>query len=132
MIFRVPWIREKETSKILKEKFQISSKDCHCSECSDIIFKGDKYQYVALVNDTKDFVIFKTCLTCASLRKKFDARFGYLFDDVWSFVISESNEKRLTDMVEEELNFNEQIKLSDICFEKNWEEIRRDALWGTY
>lgn len=133
MIFNfVPWVREKETIKFLKKKFSIAAKEHGCCECDDTIFPGDKYQYSVGLEEG-NFLTFKTCEACAGLRTKFDARYMYLFDDVWKIIENlDTNNKRFNDIIEEELSFIELEKLAKICIEKNWEEIRSDALWLTY
>lgn len=63
--------------EILQQKIRMSKIEHICSECKRKIKPGEYYEYYAGIFE-EDFLVFKTCQDCLSIRKN-------LFCGVWNF-----------------------------------------------
>jgi hypothetical protein len=57
-----------------------------CCECRETIPAGAKYEYVSGIWDGRPSV-YKTCLSCAEIRKHFACGGGWIYGELWSQLI---------------------------------------------
>lgn len=63
-------------------KLRRARKEHQCSECSEAILPGQRYEYQSGIWDGRPDT-FKTCLSCVEIRDHFSCD-GYIYGQLWS------------------------------------------------
>lgn len=71
-----------ERPDVFRESKRKARKEHHCCECGVVIKVGEMYEHTTGRWD-RFFSTFKTCLTCARLRRDYCAPYGDLRVEIW-------------------------------------------------